>query len=186
MLAADMKTPLIYGLYMALAGLVLNLGLYFTGFHSDVDKLGTAQTVATVGNLILGVGLLVLGVKARRAEIPATENFGYGRALWAGVQISFFACVFGIITNFLYMNVINRGLRELMVQAQITKWEALGMSSDNIEKAEKMMRTMMNPALQAVFGLIFGMIICTVISLVVAAFLKRPAQADLTSPPMAA
>ena len=185
MLAADMKTPLIYGLYMALAGLVLNLGLYFAGFHSEVEKLATAQTISTIGNLILGVGLLVLGVKARRAEIPLTEDFGYGRALWAGVQISFFACIFGVITNFLYMGVINRGLKELMVQAQIAKWEALGMSSDKIEGAEKMMRMMMNPALQAVFGIIFGMIICTIISLIVAAFLKRPTQDNLT-PPVAA
>jgi len=181
-----MKTPLIYGLYMALAGLVLNLALYFTGFHSDVDKLGTAQTIGTVGNFILGVGLLVLGVRARRAEIPLTEDFGYGRALWAGVQVSFFACVFGVITNFLYMGVINRGLKELMVQAQINKWEAMGMGSDKIEGAEKMMRMMMNPALQAVLGIIFGMIILTIISLIVAAFLKRPAQADLSSRPMAA
>ena len=72
-----------------------------------------------------------------------------------------------------------------MVSAQIAKWEALGMSSDRIEQAEKMMRTMMNPALQAVFGLIFGMVICTIISLLVAAFLKRPAQDNLT-PPVAA
>ena len=182
MLTGDMKTPLIYGLYMALAGLVLNLVLYFAGFHSEVDKLGTAQTIATIGNLILGVTLLVLGIKARRAEIPPTEDFGYGRALWAGVQISFFACIFGIITNFLYMNVINRGLRELMVQAQIAKWETLGMSSDRIEQAEKMMRMMMNPAMQAVFGLLFGMLICTVISLIAAAFLKRPAQDNLAPP----
>ena len=181
-----MKTPLIYGLYMALAGLVINLGLFFTGLHGDVDKLATAQTVGSVANLIVGVTLLVLGIKARRNEIPATEDFGYGRALWAGVQVSFFACIFGVITNFLYMNIINRGLRELMVQAQITKWEAMGMSSDRIESAEKVMRTMMNPALQAVFGLIFGMVICTVLSLIIAAFLRRPAQGNLTSPPMVA
>jgi predicted DNA repair protein MutK len=177
-----MKTPLTYGLYMALAGLLVNLGLYFAGFHSEVEKLGTAQTIATVCNLILGVTLLVLGVKARRAEIPPTEDFGYGRALLAGIQISLFACLFGIVTNFLYMGVINRGLKELMVQAQIAKWEALGMSSDKIEQAEKMMRMMMNPALQAVFGIIFGMIICTIISLIVAAFLKRPAQDELAPP----
>ncbi len=179
-----MKTPLIYGLYMALAGLLLNLALYFSGFHSEVEKLGTAQTISTIGNLILGVTLLVLGVKARRAEIPPTEDFGYGRALLAGVQISLFACIFGVITNFLYMGVINRGLKELMVQAQIAKWEAVGMSSDRMEKAESMMRTMMNPAIQAVFGIIFGMIVCTIISLIVAAFLKRPAQADLSQPPV--
>ncbi len=170
---------------MALAGLLVNLGLYFAGFHSDVEKLATAQTISSVLNLILGVTLLVLGVKARRAEIPSTEDFGYGRALWAGVQISFFACIFGTITNFLYMGVINRGLKELMVQAQINKWEALGMSSEKIEGAEKMMRTMMNPALQAVFGIIFGMVICTILSLIIAAFLKRPAQDSLT-PPLAA
>ena len=180
-----MKTPLIYGLYMALVGLLVNLGLYFAGCHSEVEKLGTAQTISTVTGIVFGVTLLVLGVKARRAEIPVTEDFGYGRALWAGVQISFFASIFGVITNFLYMGIINRGLKELMVSAQIAKWEALGMSSDRIEQAEKMMRTMMNPALQAVFGLIFGMVICTIISLIVAAFLKRPAQDNLT-PPVAA
>ncbi len=180
-----MKTPLIYGLYMALAGLLLNLGLYFAGFHSEVEKLGTAQTISTIGGIVFGVGLLVLGVKARRAEIPATEDFGYGRALWAGVQIGIFASIFGVITNFLYMGVINRGLKELMVQAQIAKWEALGMSSDRMEQAEKMMRTMMNPALQAVFGLIFGIVICSIIALIVAAFLKRPAADNLT-PPVAA
>ncbi len=180
-----MKTPLIYGLYMALAGLLVNLGLYFAGFHSDVEKLATAQTISSVANLILGVTLLVLGIKARRAEIPLTEDFGYGRALLAGVQVSLFACIFGTICNFLYMGIINRGLKELMVQAQINKWEAAGLSSDKIEGAEKMMRTMMNPALQAVFGLIFGMVICTILSLIVAAFLKRPAQ-DGMAPPVAA
>lgn len=185
MLTADMKTPLIYGLYMALAGLLLSLVLYFTGFHSEVEKLGTAQTISSIGGFVLGTTFLVLGIKARRAEIPVTEDFGYGRALWAGVQISFFGCIFSVICNFLYMGILNRGLKELMVQAQIAKWEALGMSSDRIEQAEKMMRTMMNPALQAVFGLIFGMIICTVISLVLAAFLKRPAADNLT-PPVAA
>jgi len=43
---------------------------------------------------------------------------------------------------------------------------------------------MMNPALQAVFGLIFGVIICTVISLIAAAFLKRKATGE--QPPVAA
>jgi predicted DNA repair protein MutK len=180
-----MKTPLIYGLYLALAALLLNLGLYFAGFHSDVEKLAAAQKISSIGGLILAVVILVLGIKARRAEVPVTEGFGYGRAVGTGVLISLFACLFGVITNFLYMGVINRGLRELMIQAQINKWEAMGMSSEKIEGAEKMMRTMMNPALQAVFGIIFGMVICTVLSLIIAAFLKRPAQEDL-SPPVVA
>jgi hypothetical protein len=179
-----MKTPLVYGLFMALAGLLLTLVLYFTGFHSDVEKLKTAQTISTVGGLAIGITFITLGTKARRAEVPATEAFGYGRALGAGVLIGLFGSLFGIVTNFLYMHVINPGLTDLMVQAQIAKWEAAGMSSDRIEQAEKMMRTMMNPALQAVFGIIIGVLFCTIIALVVAAFLKREATAE--QPPVAA
>jgi predicted DNA repair protein MutK len=170
-----MKTPLIYGLFMALSGLLLSLVLYFAGFHSDVDKLQTAQTISSIGGLVLGIIFIVLGIKARRAEVPATEDFGYGRALGAGVLVSLFACIFGVVTNFIYMNVINRGFKELMVQAQINKLEAAGMSSERIEQAEKVMRTMMNPALQAVLGILIGMLFCTIISLIAAAFLKRPA-----------
>lgn len=179
-----MKTPLIYGLYMALGALLLNLALYFTGFHSDVDKLGTAQMISSIGGLAIGIAFIVLGTKARRAEVPATEEFGYGRAFLTGVQIGIFACLFSVVTNILYMNVVNSGLRELMMQAQINKWEAAGLSSDRIEQAEKMMRKMMSPVMQAVIGTIFGMVFCTLISLVTAAFLKRPATA--AQPPVAA
>lgn len=180
-----MKTPLTYGFYMALAGLLLSLALFFLGFHSDVDKLKSAQLISSVGGLALGITFIVLGIKARRAEVPVTEEFGYGRALWAGVQVSFFGCLFGTVLNFLYMRVINPGLTDLMVQAQINKWEAAGMSSDRMEQAEKVMRTMMNPALQAVFGILFGMIFCTIISLIAAAFLKRATQEDLMPPAVA-
>jgi hypothetical protein len=169
---------------MALAGLLLTLLLYFTGFHSEAEKLGTAQTISTVGGLAIGITFITLGIKARRAEVPATEAFGYGRALGAGVMIGVFGSLFGIVTNFLYMHVINPGLTDLMVQAQIAKWETLGMSSERIEQAEKMMRTMMNPALQAVFGIVIGVLFCTIISLIVAAFLKR--EATEVQPPVAA
>jgi len=179
-----MKTPLTYGFFMTLGGLLLNLALYFLGFHSDVEKLQTAQWISTAGGLALGIAFIVLGIKARRAEVPATEEFGYGRALGAGVLIGLFACLFGTVSNYLYMHIINPGLTDLMVQAQINKWEAMGMSSDRMEQAEKMMRKMMNPALQAVFGLVIGMIFCTIISLIAAAFLKRPAAEE--QPPVAA
>jgi len=178
-----MKTPLIYGLYLALSGLLLNVALYFTGFHSDVDKLTSSQWIGGGIGLVLGIVFIVLGIKARRSEVPATEEFGYGRALGTGVMISVFSCVFGIVTNFLYMRVINPGFREVIIQAQANKWEAAGMSSDRIEKAEQMMRSPVGAILNAVFIIIFIMIINTLISLVAAAFLKRPATGD--QPPAA-
>lgn len=170
-----MKTYLTYGLFIALGITLISLILFFLGYHSDAAKLGTAQAIGMVGALAVSIVLTVLGVKARRAEIPLTEPFGYGRALGAGVMITLFAVLFGAVTNYLYTHVINPGFSDVMVQAQIEKWEAKGMSAAQIEGAEAMMRKMMHPAIQALFGVVFGMLFGTIISLIAAAFLKRPA-----------
>jgi hypothetical protein len=55
------------------------------------------------------------------------------------------------------------------------------MSSAQIERAEGMMRKMMSPVAQAIFGLIIAVVTGTVISLITAAFLKRPAPATASA-----
>src|SRR5436190_20832879 len=97
-----MKNYLIYGFAMAVAGAVLAVVCYLLGLHSDPAKIGTAQTLGIVGGCAIGITCIVLGTKARRAEVPVTEDFSYGRALGAGVMIPLFAALFGIVTNYLY------------------------------------------------------------------------------------
>ncbi|MEO6875974.1 MAG: DUF4199 domain-containing protein [Opitutaceae bacterium] len=177
-----MKTSLIYGLYLALAGLVLNLILFFAGFHS-LEKFGTGQWIGGVVGLILAVAFIALGTKARRDEIPATENFGYGRALGTGLMISVFSCLFGIVTNFLYTRVINPGFREVIIQAQSAKMDGKGVSAAQIERMETFMRSPLGAVLNVVFVIIGAMIVCTIISLITAAIFKRPAVVN--QPPMA-
>jgi hypothetical protein len=176
-----MKTYLTYGFYTSLAGALLIFALYFLGLHDNADKLGTAQTVQTVVGLIIGVGCLVLGTKARRAEIPAAENFGYGSALGAGVMITLFAALFGMGFNLLYTTVINPGYTEVILEAQVAKFEAAGMSSDAAERATAMVRKMMHPAVQSAIGFVMGLFFGTLVSLVTAAFLKRPATEEVVS-----
>jgi len=178
-----MKTYLTYGFIMALAGALLTLALFFLGFHSDAAKLSTAQWIGSVGGLIIGVVTIALGTKARRAEVPAAEAFGYGRALGAGVMIALFAALFGIVTNYVYMQLINPGLADIIVQAQIDKMEAKGLSGAQLEQAEKMTRMMTGPVISSCFGFIGGIFFGTLISLVTAAFLKRPVT---TEPPVVA
>ena len=101
-----MKTYLTYGFGMSMATLLLALILFFLGYHSEVEKVGAAQTIATVGGLVIGIVGVVLGTRARRAEIPASEPFGYGRALGAGVMIGLFSAIFGIVANRVYMAMI--------------------------------------------------------------------------------
>ncbi|ACB74939.1 hypothetical protein Oter_1655 [Opitutus terrae PB90-1] len=185
MVAGAMKTYVTYGVVWALAGALLNLALFFTGFHSSPEKLQTGQWIALAIGLVIGVTCLLLGTKARRQEVPATEAFGYGRALGAGVMIVLFATLFGTVLQYVYANMINPNLQEVAVQAQIAKWEAAGMSSSQMEAAEGMMRKMSHPALQAVFQIIGGMLFGTILALITSAFVKRPA-APLAEPPPAA
>ncbi len=179
-----MKTSLTYGLLMAVAGAVLAISLYLLGFHSDAAKLGTAQILGTIGAIVIGSICITLGMKARRAEIPANESFGYGRALGTGVMIALFASLCGIVTTFAYAKFVNPGFSEIVVQAEIAKLEAKGLSGAQIEGAEKMIRVMTGPVAQTAGGFIGGIMFGTLISLVVAAVLKR-AAAESAPPVMA-
>lgn len=170
-----MKTYVTYGFIMALGGLLVNLVLFFLGFHSDVEKLSTAQWIGGLVGLAIAITVLVLGTQARRADVPVTEPFGYGRALGAGVMIVLFSAIFGVIFNLLYMQFINPGLPDLIVQAQSAKFEAKGMTGAQLEQAEKFTRMMTGPVLSSCFNFIGGMFIGTIIALVTSAFLKRSA-----------
>ena len=176
-----MKTYLSYGFYMSLANALLVFALYFLGFHSDAAKLNTAQTIQTVAGLAFGITFIVLGTKERRAGVPATEDFGYGRALGAGVMIGLFAALVGTVFTYLYAAVINPNFIDVMLQAQTEKLELKGLSSDKIEQINAMTRGMMKPPIQAAFGFIFGVLFSTLISLVTAAFLKRPATEEVVA-----
>jgi Kef-type K+ transport system membrane component KefB len=171
-----MKTYLVYGFAMALAGALLMLALFFLGFHSDPTKAEPAQWIGMLLGLTISATCIVLGTKARRAELPANEPFGYGSALAAGVMITLVASLFGIATNYLYFQVINPGFEDVIIQAEIAKMEDKGMSAQQVEAAENLLRKIMSPVFQAVWGFVIGMIMGTVISLISAAFLKREAH----------
>jgi hypothetical protein len=179
-----MKTCALYGFFAALAGAFLNLILFFAGFHSDPAKLAAAGAIGAIGGLAIGVTCTVLGVKARRAELPVTEEFGYGRALGAGFQVALVASFLTSIFTYCYYSFINPAFIDIMVQDKLAKLEAKGMSSDQLEKAQAGMKIIMGPVPQAVIGLIAGLIFGLIIALIVAAFLKRPAQ-PAVPPPLA-
>ncbi|WP_221032333.1 DUF4199 domain-containing protein [Actomonas aquatica] len=181
-----MKTTFLYGLGMAIAGAVLNLGLFFGGYHDSVDKLTTSQIIGGVGGGIITIVGLILAIRARRAETPADEAFGYGRALGAGTLTSLWGALFGNVFNVLYMTVINPNMQEIVVESQMAAMEAQGAGADQMEAAEGMIRMMTNPALQFVFGLIGAFLFSFVISLIIAAFIRREATEDFADDGMGA
>ena len=179
-----MKTYLTYGFAMALGGALVSLAMFLLGLHDSPSKLDTAQWIEGGCGLAVGIACIVLGTKARRAEVPPRENFGYGSALACGVMITLFAALIGLVTNYLYTAFINPNLVEVLLQSQVEKLEADGIPADRIEQIQKMSATMMKPAVLAVFGFISGMFFGTVISLITAVCLKRSATEDaLDAPP---
>ena len=171
-----MKTCSLYGFILAVSTAVLTILLYVFGLHSDPSKLGAAKWIGGCGALAIGVVVTVLGVKARRAEVPESDEFGYGSAVGAGTLIAIVSSILGAVFNYVYMAFINTGYSEVLLQDQMDKLQAKGLSAAQLEQAEKMTRMFMTPVATAVFALIFGVIFGVIISLVVAAFLKRPAR----------
>jgi hypothetical protein len=172
-----MKTCALYGFISTLAGAFLVLILYFAGFHSDPAKLGAAKVIGGFGGLAIAIACTVLGVRARREETAAAEEFGYGATLGAGVLISLVASILGAIFTYAYHAFINPGFSEILIQDAMSKLEAKGISGAQLDKIESFNRVMFSPVAMAVIALIFGFIGGVIISLVVAAFLKRPAPA---------
>ena len=176
-----MKTYLTYGSAMAGGGFLLVIVLYVLGLHSDPAKLSTAQWIQGCVGLAISITCIVLGTKARRAQVPPTENFGYGSALGAGVMIALFAALIGLVTTFLYGGVINPHFFDVILQAQTEQLEAKGISADKIEQIQKVSAPFMKLPAQMAFGFLGGLFFGTLISLVTAAFLKRPANDELQS-----
>ena len=176
-----MKTTFFYGVIMALTSILLNYAMYFLGFHDSVEKFLTGQMVSGIAGMLIGIVCLVLSVRARRAETPASEGFGYGRSLLASFMTALWSVIFSILSWVIYLTVVNPGVRDIMVQSELAKLEAKGLSSTQIEQAEGMIRMMMGPVPQALIGFCFGLVIWTLISLIIAAFIRRPAPSAQTA-----
>lgn len=179
MLGVPMKTYLTYGAIATVASALLTLAMYFLGFHSDLSKIQSGQWLGMVGSVVIWVACIVLGTKARRAEVPSGEEFGYGRALVAGLMIAVFGGIFGAIFGAIYFGAINPDFAQVMTDFQVAQMEANGTPPEAIEMSQKWMKVMMGPVAMTIFSLLGTVFWGALISLVTAAFLKRPASGDV-------
>lgn len=167
---------------MSLAGALLTLLLFFAGLHSDAAKLSLAQNIGMAFGFAIAIGGTILAIRARRAELPASEDFTYGSALGAGYVASIVSTLLSALFSGIYMAFINPGFVDVMVQAQLTKMREKGMTDAQIDQAEKMVRLFSNPALSSVIQVFAGAFIGLVICLVIAAFMTRKATASVPPP----
>ncbi len=166
-----MGTKFTYAAILTIVGAVMRLALYFTGF--ETEKVATGQYFQWLG-LILMVVILVLGIKAVREESPG-QYMSYGKGVGSGVLISLFSGLMSGVYNFIHLKFVNTQFADYQIELLRQKWEAAGMGSKQIEQAENFTRMTMGPVPQAIATPIIVVVFGLIISLIAAAFLKRPA-----------
>lgn len=181
-----MKTPLTYGVFLALASCLLTLVLFFGGFHSEASKFHTAELIANIANPVLAIVFICLAMRAARDERPIDQNFGYGSALGVGVMTALISAVISTLFGILYSRFINAGFADVLIEYKTSVMEAQGKPPQMIEGAQKFMRFMFNPAIQLIFGIVVGTIFGTIISLIAAIFFRRKPTNNVTQAPLAA
>jgi hypothetical protein len=174
-----MGTKFTYALILTIIGAVFNLLLYFTGFQTE--KLAVGQHLGWLLFAVMVV-VLVLGIKATREEAP-DKSISYGKAVGTGVLISLFSGLMSGAYSFVHFKFVNTNFADYQMELIRAKWEQAGMGAAQMEQAEGFTRAMMGPVAQAVMTPIMSVIFGTIISLIAAAFLKRPAPS--TPPPVA-
>lgn len=169
-----MGTKFTYALILTIAGAILNLLLYFTGYQTE--KLATGQYFQWLGFVIM-IAVLFLGIKAVREESPG-QYLSYGKGVGSGVLISLFSGLMSAVFNFIHFKFINTEFADYQMEIVRAKWEQAGMGATQMEQAEGVTRMLMGPVMQAIFTPIMAVIFGLIISLVIAAILKRPAPPE--------
>ncbi|HEX2860895.1 MAG TPA: DUF4199 domain-containing protein, partial [Lacunisphaera sp.] len=132
-----------------------------------------------LGFLVMIV-VLWLGIKAEREDSPG-QYLSYGRGVGTGVLISLFSGLMSSVYNFIHFKFVNTEFADYQMEIVRAKWEQAGMGAEQMEKAEGMARAMMGPVATAIITPIMALLVGLIFSLIIAAFLKRPAP---TQPPI--
>jgi putative Mn2+ efflux pump MntP len=176
-----MNTKFTYALIITIVQAVFNLLMYFTGHQTE--KLATGQYLNWIALPITFI-LLWLGIRAGREE-SADKSLSYGQGVGAGTLISLFSGLMSGVYNYIHFKFIAPEFFDYQMELIRTKWTQAGMNSTQMEQAEHFTKMMMGPVVTAISTPIMAVVLGVILSLIIAAFLKRPAPAAAV-PPVAA
>jgi putative Mn2+ efflux pump MntP len=168
-----MSTKFTYALILTVCGALFNLLMYFTGLQTE--NLATGQYVQWLGFVLMFV-ILWLGIKAVRDEAPE-KGMSYGRGVGTGTLIALYSGLMSSVYSFIHFKFVNTEMAEYQIAMARPKWETMGMGEAQMEQAEKFTRFIFGPIVQAIATPILVTLFGVLMSLVIAAFLKRPAAA---------
>lgn len=152
---------------MAVAGTLVHLVEYLLGFHNDMARFQTGQTVDMIGRFAVSIVGLVLTMRAVRDSSP-DGSLSYGRAVGAGALASVFQGLIGGVFTYIYGTLINPEFHELLLEEARRKVPA-----DQLQAVEGMLKFFTSPLWLLIAMIFAAPIMGTVFSLIIAAFMKR-------------
>lgn len=165
--ASIKKIALNYGVLLALLSIVLQVISYVLDAHID------RPWWLSVSQMLISVGIVVMGLKAYR-----TENSGFltlGQALKAGVAISLVAGIIAIIFNYIFMNYIDPDFVQKTLE--FSKEQMIeqnpNMTQEQMDMAMDMSARFMSPLWMSAFALLGTLFFGFIISLIAGLIMKR-------------
>lgn len=159
------RTAMKYGLFSGLAGIAYFLLLNLTG-------QGLNQALSYVGFVIVAI-FIFLGHKAFKDEGDGYMNYGQG--LGIGVLVSLIHGVISAVFTIIYVNLIDKGYMQMIMDKSVEDMEERGMDSAQIEQSVEFMEKFM------IIFMIVGAVFMTafiglILSLIISAITqnKRP------------
>lgn len=154
-----------YGLYLGIAGVIVNLINYALGMHLD------PHWSISVITIVIFIALIVYGIKVYKAANGGFLSWGQGVKI--GVGIALIAAIIGTIYNLIFMNFIEPDFMAQAVEVQNQKLLDQGLSEEEIEAANAMTQKFQTPALVAAFGIIGSLIGGFVVAAIASAIMKK-------------
>lgn len=177
-----MKTALLHGSALALAGTLLMLALFFAGFHESPEKLASAQNIQAGLGLAMTATALALSMRGRRASALPADNWGYGAAFGAGAMTGTVATFLSAAPFYLYAAVLNPHFTEVTFQAQLAA-AAQQLPPSRLDSVEPTLRKLSSPGILTSFQTLGGLIFSILLSAIVAIFFRHPLAEATCEPP---
>jgi prepilin signal peptidase PulO-like enzyme (type II secretory pathway) len=152
-----MKSSLYWGVILGVVLIIYSLLLYF------VD-LSYEKWVSWISYVIFIGGIIISTISYRNNELGGTIT--YGQALGFGTMVILFAAVISAIYSFIFMQFIDPGSIDKILQMAEEQMIERGIPEDQIEMGLEMQRKFMKPWLislisvpgSVLFGFIFTLI----------------------------
>ena len=154
-----------YGVYLAVASILVNLIFYATGTLISLGWL-----IGIIG-LFLMIGIITLGIKKYK-EVNS-GLLSWGQAVKIGIGISIIAGLIGVIYGFIFNNYIDPTMQEQIAEIQRQAWADANMTSEQIEAAEEMAKSFSSPAISSAIQIVASAFFGFVISAIAGAIMKK-------------